>query len=150
MRVIPAQSRSRRRHVRKPQRRPRLGPSSPSLRSVPSHSRLQVPLQSSDAEMDDEDEVGSQIDSMSARLAKLVEDGQRALGTEIVISSESQEDELDDGMGQWVEDDESQYTPSKSIYEDSDQMLHLMPTGLLSPPRPGLINPSPPGSFPFN
>lgn len=44
------------------------------------------------------------MDWMSDRLAKLIEDGKRALGTEVVVMSESKEDEVDDGSGAWVED----------------------------------------------
>lgn len=45
------------------------------------------------------------MDWMSDRLARLIEEGKRALGTEVVVMSESQEDEIDDGSGDWVEDD---------------------------------------------
>jgi len=152
-RPIAANSRTRRRHTRaKPQRRIRPRPSSPSIRTVPSHSNLQIPYTGNDAADDDSDEVGSQIDTMSARLAKLIADGQRALGTEVVISSESPQDELDDGMGQWIEDDDlaPPSSPSKSIRDDADLRSHPVPTSLLSPSRPGYPVLSPPGSFPFN
>jgi len=151
-RPVAVKSHSRRRHMRKPQKRPRLGPSTPSLRSVPSHSQLQSPPPSSHGEDEDADEVGSQIDSMSARLAKLIADGQRALNSEIVISSESRGDELDDGTGQWIEEDNLSppSSPSKSVHESADLRSHPVPTALHSPSRPGYPILGPPGSFPFN
>jgi hypothetical protein len=89
---------------------------------------------------------------MSARLAKLIADGQRALNTEVVVSSESREDELDDGMGQWIEDDDfaPPSSPSKSIHDGADLRSHPVPTTLHSPSRPRYPILSPPGSFPFS
>lgn len=43
---------------------------------------------------------------MGDRLAQLISEGQKALGKEVVIMSEDQADEVDDGSGAWVEDDE--------------------------------------------
>lgn len=43
---------------------------------------------------------------MGNRLALLIAEGQKALGKEVVIMSEDQEDEVDDGSGAWVEEDE--------------------------------------------
>ena len=89
---------------------------------------------------------------MSARLAKLIADGQRALNSEIVISSESREDELDDGTGHWIEEDDLSppSSPSKSVHEGADLGLHTGPTTLHSPSRAGYPILSPPGSFPFS
>jgi len=74
------------------------------------------------------------------------------LNAEIVISSESREDELDDGMGQWIEEDDSdgRSSPSKSVYEGTDLRSHPIPTDLLSPTRPRFPILSPLGSFPMN
>lgn len=41
---------------------------------------------------------------MGDRLAQLIAEGQKALGKEVVIMSETQEDEVDDGSGAWVEE----------------------------------------------
>ena len=41
---------------------------------------------------------------MGGRLAQLIEDGKKALGKEIVVMSEAQEDEEDDGNGSWEEE----------------------------------------------
>lgn len=58
-----------------------------------------------------------QMDWIGDRLTQLIEEGKRALGTEVVVASETPEDEMDDGSGDWVEDDEmsrsSLYSPSK-------------------------------------
>ena len=45
------------------------------------------------------------MDWMGDRLALLIEEGKRALGAEVVVSSEIPEDEVDDGSGNWEEDD---------------------------------------------
>lgn len=89
---------------------------------------------------------------MSARLAKLIQDGQRALNTEVVITSDSHEDEVDDGMGQWVEVEnfDERISPSKSVYEsDSDLRSHSSPNSYLSPSPSGFPMLNPPGSFPY-
>jgi hypothetical protein len=44
------------------------------------------------------------MDWMGGRLAQLIEDGKRALGKEVVVMSEAQEDEEDDGNGNWEEE----------------------------------------------
>jgi hypothetical protein len=57
------------------------------------------------------------MDWMGGRLAKLIEDGKKALGKEIVVMSEVQEDEVDDGDGNWEEEsdpDASIAGPSRS------------------------------------
>jgi hypothetical protein len=62
------------------------------------------------------------MDWIGDKLAQLIEEGKRALGREIVVMSEAQEDEVDDGSGNWIEEDDvasrastsygSPYTPS--------------------------------------
>ena len=57
------------------------------------------------------------MDWMGGRLAQLIEDGKKALGKEIVVMSEAQEDEEDDGNGNWEEEadpDASIRGPSRS------------------------------------
>ncbi|KAI1796709.1 hypothetical protein LXA43DRAFT_969758 [Ganoderma leucocontextum] len=51
-------------------------------------------------------DVDEQMSWMGDRLAQLIAEGQKALGKEVVIMSEDQADEVDDGSGAWVEDDE--------------------------------------------
>ena len=45
------------------------------------------------------------MDWIGDRLAHLISEGQKALGKEVVVMSEDQADEVDDGSGAWVEDD---------------------------------------------
>lgn len=52
------------------------------------------------------------IDWIGGKLAQLIEEGKRALGTEIVVSSDAPEDEIDDGSGNWA--DELQTLPGSS------------------------------------
>ena len=54
------------------------------------------------------------MDWIGDRLAHLIEEGKRALGKEVVIASEAPEDEVDDGSGDWVE--EEQETSSSSLF----------------------------------
>ncbi|KAI0321593.1 hypothetical protein OF83DRAFT_1161740 [Amylostereum chailletii] len=54
------------------------------------------------------------IDWMGGRLAQLIEEGKRALGKEVVVMSETQEDEVDDGSGAWEEEDPLPSTGSTS------------------------------------
>ena len=46
------------------------------------------------------------MDWMGNQLSVLIAEGKRALGTEVVVMSESKEDEIDDGLGSWVEESE--------------------------------------------
>jgi len=48
--------------------------------------------------------MACQMDWMGDRLAQLIEDGKKALGKEVVVTSEAQEDEVDDGNGGWEEE----------------------------------------------
>lgn len=61
--------------------------------------------------------IACQMDWMGGRLAQLIEDGKKALGKEIVVMSETKEDEEDDGNGNWEEEadpDASISGPSRS------------------------------------
>jgi hypothetical protein len=53
--------------------------------------------------MDDEED--EDFDDLNGRLAQLIADGQRALGTAVVVASESAEDAVDDGLGEWADED---------------------------------------------
>ena len=44
------------------------------------------------------------MDWMGDRLAQLIEEGKKALGKEVVVMSDAQEDEEDDGSGAWEEE----------------------------------------------
>lgn len=53
-----------------------------------------------------------QMDWMGDRLTHLIQEGQKALGREIVVMSDAKEDEVDDGSDAWVEERENQFVPS--------------------------------------
>lgn len=62
------------------------------------------------------------MDWFGDKLSRLIEEGKRALGQEVVVMSEVQEDEVDDGSGNWVEENDgpststSKYTPITPNY----------------------------------
>ncbi|KAG6914244.1 hypothetical protein DXG01_001494 [Tephrocybe rancida] len=49
-------------------------------------------------------EVEDQMDWIGDKLSMLIEEGKRALNREIVVTSDAQEDEVDDGSGAWEEE----------------------------------------------
>ncbi|KAG6902030.1 hypothetical protein C0995_005363 [Termitomyces sp. Mi166 len=55
-------------------------------------------------------EVEDQMDWIGDKLSKLIEEGKRALSREVVVMSDSQEDEVDDGSGAWEEEDSYSHT----------------------------------------
>ncbi|KAH8104026.1 hypothetical protein BXZ70DRAFT_924050 [Cristinia sonorae] len=63
---------------------------------------------------EDDHDGDDQMDWMGDRLQQLIEEGKRALGKEIVVMSESKEDEVDDGSGAWEEEEELRLPPSRS------------------------------------
>ncbi|KAF9219703.1 hypothetical protein BS17DRAFT_788639 [Gyrodon lividus] len=66
-----------------------------------------------EVESDPESET-DQMDWIGDRLSRLIEEGQKALGREIVVMSDSKEDEVDDGSGGW-EEEEPRSTAGPSI-----------------------------------
>ncbi|KZT70825.1 hypothetical protein DAEQUDRAFT_724974 [Daedalea quercina L-15889] len=61
-----------------------------------------------------EGDVDDQMSWMGGRLAALIAEGQRALGKEVVVMSEAQEDEEDDGADTWVEEDDGHSVASST------------------------------------
>ncbi len=55
---------------------------------------------------DDDADVDEQMSWIGDRLTQLIAEGQKALGKEVVIMSEDRADEVDDGSGAWVEEEE--------------------------------------------
>ncbi|KIJ65216.1 hypothetical protein HYDPIDRAFT_111122 [Hydnomerulius pinastri MD-312] len=55
-----------------------------------------------------------EMDWIGDKLSRLIEEGQKALGREIVVMSDSKEDEVDDGSGGWEEEEPSTAGPSIS------------------------------------
>ncbi|THH29508.1 hypothetical protein EUX98_g4683 [Antrodiella citrinella] len=94
----------------------------PRHRKIPSRTSVITPPASSPpptssafgfSAVEDEEEPDDQMDWMGDRLQHLIEEGKRALGTEIVVMSEAKEDEVDDGSGAW-EEEEPILPPSRS------------------------------------
>lgn len=79
-----------------------VSPARPSRH--PSPHRPIVPDVDLGIQIDQGEELEDKMDWMGDRLAKLIEDGKKALGKEVVVMSEAQEDEEDDGSGNWEEE----------------------------------------------
>jgi hypothetical protein len=91
--------------------------SPPRLSRHPSPQRHAKFGSDSNLQIDQADGLEDRMDWMGGRLARLIEDGKKALGKEIVVMSEAQEDEEDDGNGNWEEEadpDASICGPSRS------------------------------------
>jgi hypothetical protein len=54
------------------------------------------------------------MDWIGDKVSHLLEEAKRALGREIVVMSDAKEDEVDDGSGAWVEEDEEMPSISAS------------------------------------
>lgn len=54
------------------------------------------------------------MDWIGDRISQLIEEGKRALGTEVVVMSDSKEDEVDDGSGLWEDSDQGDLGSSTS------------------------------------
>lgn len=81
------------------------------------------------------------MDWMGDRLTQLIEDGKKALGKEVVVTSEAQEDEVDDGSGNWEEEVDPDISVSRASRSGSVRRRgrHRTPgttssTSYLSPP----------------
>ena len=55
---------------------------------------------------------GDEMDWIGDRLTRLIQEGQKALGREIVVMSDAKEDEVDDGSDAWVEEPDDRLVPS--------------------------------------
>lgn len=57
------------------------------------------------------------MDWIGDRISVLIEEGKKALGKEVVVMSDSKEDEVDDGSGLWEDSDEGELgSPASSRY----------------------------------
>ncbi|KAF8449310.1 hypothetical protein L210DRAFT_3609658 [Boletus edulis BED1] len=102
--------RSAGRHHRKP--RARLQTVTPPRSISPAYTSPRSEL---DYTMLNPSEVEPDVDEMDwigDRLARLIQEGQKALGREIVVMSDAKEDEVDDGSDAWEEEQHSQPVPS--------------------------------------
>ncbi|KAI0692490.1 hypothetical protein BC835DRAFT_1277588 [Cytidiella melzeri] len=107
--------------------------STPSRPSIPPEFAFDSPsLPEPERELED------QMDWMGSQLAKLIEDGKRALSKEVVVMSERQEDAEDDGSGQWVDESNAPLPRSRS----GSMRRHKRPRNVnVSSPPPSYISP---------
>jgi hypothetical protein len=56
------------------------------------------------------------MDWIGDRISLLIEEGKKALGKEVVVMSDSKEDEVDDGSGLWEDSDGGEFGSSASGY----------------------------------
>ena len=74
-----------------------------------------------------------QMDWIGDKLSALIEQGRRALGAEVVVMSETKEDEVDDGLGAWVEEDD-RMNASTSASIRGRHRSRPSNIGIMSPP----------------
>ncbi|KAF9068100.1 hypothetical protein BDP27DRAFT_1327936 [Rhodocollybia butyracea] len=83
-----------------------FGPSTSSTVFPPTQASFDFSSPSFDAPPDDEDgDEGDQMDWIGHKLSSLIEEGKKALGREVVVSYEAKEDEVDDGGGEWMDEE---------------------------------------------
>ncbi|KAF8227228.1 hypothetical protein L208DRAFT_1405737 [Tricholoma matsutake] len=151
-------------------RRPRTvrGGVHPSTPAPPVVSPFPSPQPEFNFEDPDPSAVDTQMDWIGDKLSMLIEEGKKALNREIVIMSDSKEDEIDDGSGAWEEEEEqSQHarpTSTPSISRSSSTKLlrrpaisHTnnntfdsprgFPSSSSLPNSPSLLPPTPPTSL---
>lgn len=137
--------------------------SSASTHSQPIHKTIPQDVQ--DHAGDSDGEIDRYMDRIGAQLAALIEQGRRALNSEVVVMSEVKEDEVDDGTGHWVEEPEAgpsslpvsssfPVPPSKSIRKrsstvslDHSKSRVRYPPSKSTPPSPSK-RPRTPGTHP--
>jgi hypothetical protein len=94
-----------------------FSPPPPSHAPIPPEFNFASPAMEEDTEADPSE--SDQMDWIGDRLSRLIEEGKRALGKEIVVMSESKEDEEDDGSGQWIEEDGQLPSSSSGTFRHS-------------------------------
>ncbi|TRM65433.1 hypothetical protein BD626DRAFT_488777 [Schizophyllum amplum] len=115
-RVVPSSTRRhvnpRRTHVRTALTPPRtLAPASSSISAFPEpQPEFNFGSEPNDSLEDPDD----QMDWIGGKISSLIAEGQKALGREVVVMSEAQEDEVDDGSGNWEDEDDAPRRPSVS------------------------------------
>ncbi|KAF9784918.1 hypothetical protein BJ322DRAFT_795491 [Thelephora terrestris] len=123
------------------------GPSQPALAQDVSSDSFDFKL--GHVEEEGEDEPADEMDWIGGKISQLIEEGKKALGSEIVVMSDAKEDEVDDGSGLWEDSDggefgsfiSSRYGRSSPRRKRTRQSLphQSIPGGLggeSSPPRP--------------
>ena len=84
-----------------------------------------------------------QMDWIGDRISQLIEEGKKALGTEVVVMSDSKEDEVDDGSGLWEDSDGGNLGSSTS----SRHGRRSLSSPRRKRARPSLSHPIIPGSL---
>lgn len=83
-----------------------------------------------------------QMDWIGDKLSQLIQEGQKALGREIVVASETQEDEVDDGSGAWQEEYPDRDTLKRSSSRSGSIRRAKRPNNIhTSPYRSGSSSP---------
>ncbi|KAJ8487450.1 hypothetical protein ONZ45_g14328 [Pleurotus djamor] len=88
-----------------------------------------------------EDPVDEQMDWIGDKVARLIEEGKRALGKEVVVMSDAKEDEEDDGSGAWEEEDQCPPSPTRHSLSRRNSQRQMKPPAALQFTR------SPPPSY---
>ncbi|KAJ7170802.1 hypothetical protein C8R43DRAFT_981119 [Mycena crocata] len=84
-------------------------------------SPARSPLAADPVEDQESAAVEDQMDWIGDQLSMLIQEGQKALGREIVIKSDAREDEVDDGSGVWEEEEGGyeEFGAGPSSYQNS-------------------------------
>lgn len=85
-----------------------------------------------------------EMDWIGDRLSELIEEGKRALSTEVVVMSEAKEDEVDDGSGDW---EEEQPVAGPSVSRRGSMRRTHRPRDIQLPPTYTAFPVSPPPSL---
>ena len=74
------------------------------------------------------------MDWIGDKLSMLIEQGKRALGTEVVVMSDAKEDEVDDGSPGWEEEEDNHHQQQPRTLPRSGSMKHLKRPRSILPP----------------
>jgi hypothetical protein len=80
------------------------------------------------------------MDWIGDKLTQLIQEGQKALGRQVVVASETQEDEVDDGTDAWEEVQQDSYFAGPSSlnrsHSQSGSIRRQRPRNIHIPPSP--------------
>ena len=74
------------------------------------------------------------MDWIGDKLSMLIEQGKRALGTEVVVMSDAKEDEVDDGSPGWEEEENNNNNQSRTLSRSGSVKNLKRPRSILPPP----------------
>ncbi|KAG1877358.1 hypothetical protein F4604DRAFT_1759668 [Suillus subluteus] len=140
-RSTPSVRRSGTRHRRV---RARGRPVTPSRMAHPPPEFDFVHVNQDEDEEEDEPEA-DEMDWIGDRLSRLIQEGHRALNTEVVVMSEAKEDEVDDGSGDW---EEEQPAAGPSVSRRSSFRQTHQPRNIQPPSYSAFTSSSSPSSSP--